>query len=158
MHLLAHKKVTDPHSTSLVMPLGAVHFAGAKRFTKRTGTPVYMAPEIFARDYGKLVDVWSTGVMLYWLFAQRFPFFPDAETVKASKLEEVSEAVTNAPITFDYGPWLTMSSEGLDFIQRCLQRDQSMRMTVQQALHHPWLARAAEEGDAMHGKNASHAA
>jgi calcium/calmodulin-dependent protein kinase I len=118
-----------------------------------------MAPEIFAREYGKLVDVWSTGVMLHWLFAQRFPFFPDADTVKASKLDEVADAVSNAPITYDYGPWLTMSPEGVDFIQRCLQRDQSLRMTVHQALQHPWLSHLSEEvmSKRMHSHNASHA-
>lgn len=138
------------------------HLVGSKRLSKRTGTPVYMAPEIFARDYGNLVDVWSTGVMLYWLFAQRFPFFPDADSVKASKLEEVAEAVTHATITYDYGPWLSMSSEGKDFVQGCLQRDPCSRMTVAQALSHPWLASVqAAEAAAKHQpvtQGASHAA
>lgn len=46
---------------------GCLHIStGPRRLSKRTGTPVFMAPEIFARDYGHKVDVWSLGVMLYW--------------------------------------------------------------------------------------------
>ncbi len=39
----------------------------------------------------------------------------------------------------DFGPWLTMSSEGLDFIHGCLTRDPALRMTLEEALTHPWL-------------------
>ena len=41
-------------------------YAASRRFTKRTGTPVFMSPEIFARDYAEKADIWSIGVMLYW--------------------------------------------------------------------------------------------
>eukprot|EP00798_Chlamydomonas_sp_ICE-L_P010669 gene10669-12356_t len=109
------------------------HMNGIRRLTKRTGTPVYMAPEIYSRNYGRQVDVWSTGVMLYWLFVNRFPFFPDAEAIKASKLDDVMNAVCFGPIKYDYGPWVEMSPEGLDFIQGCLTREEGGRLTVDQA-------------------------
>lgn len=32
-----------------------------------------------------------------------------------------------------------MSSEGLDFIRGCLTRDPALRMTLEEALTHPWL-------------------
>ena len=106
---------------------------------------MYMAPEVYARDYNVEADMWSAGVMLYQLFAKRFPFWDNLETCKASKLEEVAVAVNEAPITFDYGPWLRMSVEGREFMAGCLQRDPHRRMTVEQALAHPWLVRALAE-------------
>lgn len=110
-----------------------------RRLAKRTGTPVFMAPEIFRRDYSTPADIWSIGVMLYWLFCRRFPFFENAETVKQARLEEVSEAVTNGPIDLEHGSWSTMSPEGLDFIRRCLTRPEKDRITVEDALQHSWF-------------------
>lgn len=36
---------------------------------------VYMAPEIFDRDYHWEADMWSLGIMLYQLYARRFPYW-----------------------------------------------------------------------------------
>ncbi len=41
----------------------------------RAGTPVYMAPEVFRREYGVQADMWSLGMMLYHFISQRFPFW-----------------------------------------------------------------------------------
>ena len=41
----------------------------------RAGTPVYMAPEVFRREYGVQSDMWSLGMMLYHFISQRFPFW-----------------------------------------------------------------------------------
>jgi hypothetical protein len=38
-------------------------------------------------------------------------------TPDCSKLDEVATAVTEAPIPYDYGPWLQMSPEGLEFVK-----------------------------------------
>lgn len=127
--------------------------AATRRLSKRTGTPVYMAPEIYQREYHVEADMWSIGVMLYQLFSRRFPFWENVETCKASKLEDVALAVSEADISYKYGPWLTMSKEGRDFIDRCLQRDVSDRLTIDEALKHPWIKKFVL-GDA--GSNSNH--
>lgn len=43
--------------------------------SRRTGTPVYMAPEVFKRDYLEASDMWSLGMMMYQLLTGRFPFW-----------------------------------------------------------------------------------
>ena len=103
---------------------------------------------------------------LYRLYCQRFPFFQNAEVVKAARLEEVADAVSNTPIKYDYGPWPLMSAEGVDFIQKCLTRPEMDRISVSEAMRHPWFAKyIAEEERAMAQKGtagfpevASHAA
>ena len=74
------------------------------------------------------------------LYCQRFPFFQNAEVVKAARLEEVADAVSNTPIKYDYGPWPNMTLEGVDFISRCLTRPEDERLSVTEALQHPWFA------------------
>lgn len=46
-----------------------------RSLTRRTGTPVYMAPEVFKREYGQESDMWSLGMMMYQLLTGRFPFW-----------------------------------------------------------------------------------
>ena len=45
------------------------------QLSRRTGTPVYMAPEVFKRDYLEASDMWSLGMMMYQLLTGRFPFW-----------------------------------------------------------------------------------
>mmetsp|Transcript_37652 Transcript_37652/g.111374 ORF Transcript_37652/g.111374 Transcript_37652/m.111374 type:complete len:372 (-) Transcript_37652:2622-3737(-) len=130
---------------------GCSQFLGGRRLTKRTGTPVFMAPEIFARNYGAKADIWGVGVMLYWLFSKRFPFFENVDMVKQARLDEVAYAVGQAPISFDWGPWQQMSPQGLDFVSHCLSRDEGERLCTDAALMHPWLEKyiAPEELEAV---------
>lgn len=69
------------------------------------------------------------------------------------------KAVIMDDIPLDYGPWLSFSPEGLDFLQGLLTRDPAQRLTAVQALEHPWFRRhfgganPHEEGSALAGRN-----
>lgn len=45
-----------------------------RRFRNRTGTPLYMAPEVQLGNFGVESDVWSAGVMLYQMISGALPF------------------------------------------------------------------------------------
>lgn len=91
--------------------------------------------------------MWSLGIMLYQLYARRFPYWKTYEQCRHAKLDEVAELVADHPIRFDYGPWLAMSSQGREFMERCLIRDYGQRMTVTEALNHDWLNQWLPEDD-----------
>lgn len=41
----------------------------------KLGSPYYMAPEVVrSESYDNRCDVWSTGVILYWLISNQQPF------------------------------------------------------------------------------------
>lgn len=128
---------------------------GVARFNKRTGTPVYMAPETFERNYSWESDMWSLGMMLYQLFARRFPFWDTYAACKSSKLDEVQQLVMSGDIPLGYGPWLGMSREGRDFVAQCLTRDYSRRLTVENALTHDWFRVAFGEAHGLGGAAAA---
>lgn len=50
--------------------------------TTNCGTPVYMAPEIWkGMAYDNKVDVWSLGVVMYYLLSGTHPFLGDTESI-----------------------------------------------------------------------------
>lgn len=54
---------------------GCSQMVGADGLSRRTGTPVFMSPEIFSRHYSKPADLWSCGMLTYQLLSGRFPFW-----------------------------------------------------------------------------------
>ncbi len=57
----------------------------------RIGTMKYMAPEIFnGKPYGRTVDIYSLGIVMYWMLNdRRFPFAPPP-TVQSARMDEES--------------------------------------------------------------------
>lgn len=109
------------------------------RLTKWRGTLTFLSPEVYSRNYGQKAEIWSLGVMLYWLFCRRYPFWTTTDPPAVANLEDMARVVTTAPIVYNFGPWKTMSPEGLDFVSKCLERDEGLRMSVSDALQHPWF-------------------
>lgn len=111
----------------------------SKQLSRRTGTPVYMAPEVFERKYGRSADLWSVGMLAYHMLSGRFPFWETMEQCKKSSLEEVMEKVAHAEIALNWGPFLAMSPEGKQLLEGLLTRDPERRLTAAQAQQHPWF-------------------
>lgn len=124
--------------------LKAIDFGCSQKFTgtpfaMRVGTPVFMAPEVFMREYGLPADMWSVGILFYELFAARFPFWDTLDECKTRTLDEVMKAVIVDEIDYGFGAWKGMSPAGLDLVKRMLTRDPDQRITAAEALQHQWL-------------------
>jgi serine/threonine protein kinase len=133
-------KAVDVGCSQAVAPVpGSGQRSG--RLSKRAGTPVFMAPEVFASDFSFKSDVWAAGVMLYWLFSGAYPVSSMVPDLHSAKLVEIAAAVTTRDATFDGAVWRRLSREGRDFLSRCLCRDESKRPDVDAALAHPWITR-----------------
>ncbi len=97
------------------------------------GTPGYVAPEVLqAQGYGPEVDLWSIGVITYILLCGFPPFYHE-------ELPELFEQIMSADFDFPEEYWDSVSSEAKDFIKKLLVVKPSDRMSVDQALAHPWL-------------------
>ncbi|BFZ62751.1 serine/threonine protein kinase [Saitoella coloradoensis] len=117
---------------------GLAKIVGEDSFTTSLcGTPSYVAPEILVntshRKYGHPVDVWSCGVVLYICLCG-FPPFSD-ELAPPSMQEQIKTAKFEFPSPY----WDPVSDPALHLIERMLTVDPNERITVAEALEHPWM-------------------
>nr|AGJ83805.1 calcium-dependent protein kinase 1a [Vitis amurensis] len=96
------------------------------------GSAYYVAPEVLRRSYGKEIDVWSAGVILYILLSGVPPFWGENE-------KSIFDAVLQGYVDFDSAPWPSISSSAKDLIKKMLMYDPKRRVTASDALNHPWL-------------------
>ncbi|XP_024992661.1 calcium-dependent protein kinase-like [Cynara cardunculus var. scolymus] len=104
------------------------------------GSAYYVAPEVLRRSYGKEIDIWSAGVMLYILLSGVPPFW--AETEKG-----IFDAILEGVIDFETEPWPSISRSAKDLVRKMLTQDPKKRITSAQVLEHPWLREGGEALD-----------
>lgn len=129
--------------------------------TEYVATRWYRAPEVMLsfQNYTKAIDVWSVGCILAELFGGR-PIFPGKDyvdqlnrilyilgTPKESTLTRIGskrahEYVRSLPYMHKI-PFSQMfpntNPDGLDLLEKMLTLDPTKRITVEQALQHPYL-------------------
>lgn len=103
-----------------------------KRMHKKLGTPYYLAPEILEEDYGIEVDMWSIGVIAYVLLCGYPPFYGEGP-------KDLFRNIYHVSYEFLEEDWSFISEEAKDFISRLLLKDPSQRLTIDEALGHPWI-------------------
>ena len=97
------------------------------------GTPNYVAPEIVrGTGYGKEVDYWSIGVIIYIMLCG-FPPFYDENNAKLFKM------IMECDYSFPSPYWDNVSETAKDLITKILVPDPAKRLTAEQILSHPWL-------------------
>jgi len=82
------------------------------------GTPEYLAPEVIKQEgYGKAVDWWALGVLIYEMLQGLPPFYDQ-------NLRDMYDAILHQPIPFPRN----FSKEVKDIINQLMERDPSFRL------------------------------
>lgn len=95
------------------------------------GTSMYMAPEIMKRGgyFGDKADMWSCGVVLYFLLMSSLPFNEKDLDTSTKKLCEGSYKIAD-----------DLSLEVRDLLSNLLMYDASSRFSARRALDHSWFS------------------
>ena len=103
------------------------------------GTPQFLAPEVLSNHrkasgagYGKEVDAWSLGAMLYVMLSARNVFDGDSPQAIMAKIRA---GVLRYPDNL-FGD---KSAAVMDLLRRLLTVDPSKRITIQACINHPWI-------------------
>jgi len=118
-----------------VTDFGLSQFAKpAEGLKDAAGSVAYMAPEMIDSDtFDKSVDVWGIGVIAYVLLCGGLPFFDRDEI-------ELMNKIVSKPVTFTSKRWDKVSKEAQDFIKKLLEKNPKKRLTIEQAMAHPWMS------------------
>ncbi|KAH9624535.1 hypothetical protein KSS87_020290 [Heliosperma pusillum] len=104
------------------------------------GSAYYVAPEVLQRNYGKEMDIWSAGVMLYILLCGVPPFWAETEN-------GIFDAILKGRIDFESDPWPSISSSAKDLVTKMLDPDPKKRITPEEVLAHPWMIEGGDASD-----------
>ncbi|XP_047448691.1 serine/threonine-protein kinase Chk2 [Mugil cephalus] len=101
------------------------------------GTPSYLAPEVFTSasttGYSLAVDAWSLGVLLFVCLSGYPPFHQNFSSLS------ITDQIISGKFTMVQSKWRNVSDQAKDLVQRLLVVDPSQRMSIEDALQHPWI-------------------
>ncbi|KAL7553234.1 hypothetical protein ACHAWF_016495 [Thalassiosira exigua] len=96
------------------------------------GTTHFLAPEVLRQKYDKSCDVWSAGVVAFAMLCGYLPF-------NGRSKKEVFDAIKRGKLQLRSRDWSGTSKDAKDFVRRLLRSNPKRRMTIEQALQHPWI-------------------
>ncbi|KAK2178290.1 hypothetical protein NP493_549g00029 [Ridgeia piscesae] len=108
------------------------------------GTPGYLSPEVLRKDpYGKPVDIWACGVILYILLVGYPPFWDEDQHRLYAQIKAGA---------YDYPSpeWDTVTPEAKNLINCMLTANPNKRISAVDALKHPWIYQRERVASVMH--------
>jgi len=121
--------VEDVHVIVVDFGLAQI-FSGPKgRSHEIAGTPPFMAPEVWAGNFGKGCDVWASGVMLFFMLSGSYPF-------RAARIQDFPQAVAKEPNWQEIG---NASPHAQYICWHMLCKSEGHRPSAQSLLDNEWF-------------------
>lgn len=111
----------------------ATFFSSDGTLNSAVGSCYFIAPEVLKRNYTEKCDIWSCGVLAYFLLSGRYPFTGPTPAA-------VLERVASAAVPFPEEHWSRVSNCAQSFVASLLQREPADRPSALITLSHPWLS------------------
>mmetsp|Transcript_17525 Transcript_17525/g.48045 ORF Transcript_17525/g.48045 Transcript_17525/m.48045 type:complete len:976 (-) Transcript_17525:25-2952(-) len=121
--------IQDTHVVVVDFGLSEMFTSRSDRGTQVAGTPPFMSPEVWAGNFSRSCDVWSCGVILFYMLSGHLPFM-------ASRLEDFPMVVAQEP------KWQAISGASLEAQEICrhmLCKQEARRPSARALLGDRWF-------------------
>eukprot|EP00475_Leptophrys_vorax_P040154 TRINITY_DN74015_c0_g1_i1.p1 TRINITY_DN74015_c0_g1~~TRINITY_DN74015_c0_g1_i1.p1 ORF type:complete len:752 (+),score=120.28 TRINITY_DN74015_c0_g1_i1:121-2256(+) len=143
-NIMLHKK--DDLDSLKIVDFGCAKFTHDSngdpvKYEEFKGSLDFAAPEVIGQyalvkgDAIKAVDMWAIGVLTFLSVTGSLPFGQGSDGQKRANIFNCH---------YEYPKNLTLSTACQDFIGRLLKNNSADRMTVSEALDHPWIKNAEQ--------------
>ncbi|ELK15114.1 CaM kinase-like vesicle-associated protein [Pteropus alecto] len=132
-------------------PCGTPEYLGKQRGGRgRSIGTVFAAPEVVGRQrYGRPVDCWAIGVIMYILLSGNPPFYEEVEEDDYENHDKnLFRKILAGDYEFDSPYWDDISQAAKDLVTRLMEVEQDQRITAEEAISHEWIS-----GNAASDKN-----
>lgn len=93
------------------------------------GSPSYVSPEMITNsDYNGKTDIWSIGILLYFMLAGFYPFV-------SSSITKLMHVIVNSKLVFGN----SIGQTAQDLITQMLTKDQNVRISIDKIMKHQWI-------------------
>ena len=125
-------KVTENHSNEQLLNIklinvGIFNYIMDKETIKDA---LFHSPEGINRQYSDKSDIWSCGVVMFYLLKGYHPF-------QGNSIEEVYNSIKNEIINFDNIPGISRHAKEL--LSKMIERNEDSRFTASECINHKWM-------------------
>jgi len=111
------------------------------RATEVCGTTSYMSPEVLQGNYSMECDIWSLGVITYFMLSGTLPFPGKSDDEKEALIEK-------GAFSTEGRRWEGVSKNAVDFVRKMLVQNPKKRLTSKLAMSHPWITQRVAHSNA----------
>ena len=104
------------------------------------GSPFYASPEMIKGDkyYGNISDIWSLGVILYFMLFEELPFY-DSDVVRLyRKILDGKYKMPKDKINL-------VGKDAVDLIKKILEKEPDKRIKINEIMEHKWFKKENNE-------------
>lgn len=111
------------------------------QMARRCGSPGYVAPEVcLGTPYSFKVDVFGTGVVLFFVLSKEMPFSSKDRDTAATMRRTVK-----CSLHLHKPPWDGMSSRLRNIMRQTICKTAEERLSSEAALEHPWMLMSSDK-------------
>ena len=123
-------KIFDPSLSNLQNELKGV-YNKPKKMDSQIGTVYFISPEIIKGSYNEKCDIWSLGVILYYLLCGYPPFI-------GANDNQLIQSILESKVTFPNTEWKNISDSAKDLIKNMLCPEKK-RISAKEIMKHKWF-------------------